>query len=229
VPSATPARSFEVRHLQIARALVAAIAAAMITFSPDHSSALGLSVFSGFAILSALVLFLSAWLVFPAGARGPALVLGVIDVIAGMVAGVGPLRSDALFYSVVIGWALASGLAEGIPGLLARRAARTAPARSQARDAVVLGALGVLLGVGLMIPAGFALAVPGGYALHYTVAEAHQAFTLTGMTIAVGVFGGYAAVIAVYLGIAGFSPRDSEDPARAANAAASDEHSGGAA
>ncbi|WP_228484644.1 hypothetical protein [Microbacterium cremeum] len=27
------------------------------------------------------------------------------------------------------------------------------------------------------------------------------------MTIGVGIFGGYAAIIAVYLGIAGFSPR----------------------
>jgi len=222
-------RSFEARHLQMARAIAAALAAAMITFSPDHSSALGLSVFSGFAILSALVLFLSAWLVFPSGARGTVLLLGAIDVIAGMVAGIGPLRSDALFYAVVICWAVASGLAEGVSGLLARRAAQTAPARSQARDAIVIGALGVLLGAALMIPAGFALAVPGGYALHYTVAEAHQAFTLTGMTIAVGVFGGYAAVVAVYLGIAGFSPRESEGPVRVADAAASDEHSGGAA
>jgi hypothetical protein len=202
----------------------------MITLTSDHSSTLGLSVFSGFAIASALVLFLAAWLVFPAGSRGPVLVLAIIDVVAGMVAGVGPLRSDTLFYATVIGWALAAGIAEGAAGLVARRSAGTAQVRSEARDGVTVGVLGVLLAGILMVPAGIALAVPGGYVLHYTVAEAHQSFTLTGMTIAVGIFGGYAAIVAVYLGIAGFSPRkDAEIPALAATAAASDEHSGGAA
>ena len=51
------------------------------------------------------------------------------------------------------------------------------------------------------------LAVPTQYALQYTVDDAHQTFTLTGITIGVGIFGGYAAIIAVYLAIAGFSPR----------------------
>ncbi|HZU93558.1 MAG TPA: acyl-CoA synthetase, partial [Microbacterium sp.] len=50
-----PARTFTVRNVQLVRALFAAVAAAMITFSPDHSAAIGLSVFSGFAIATALV------------------------------------------------------------------------------------------------------------------------------------------------------------------------------
>ena len=41
-----PARAFTVRHVQLLRALFAAAAAVMITFSPDHSAAVGLSVFS---------------------------------------------------------------------------------------------------------------------------------------------------------------------------------------
>ena len=49
--TAPPARAFEVRHLQLARALFAAVAAAMITFSSDHSAQVGLAVFSGFAII----------------------------------------------------------------------------------------------------------------------------------------------------------------------------------
>ncbi|MNL67086.1 hypothetical protein D3C87_1916440 [compost metagenome] len=48
------------------------------------------------------------------------------------------------------------------------------------------------------------------YALDYTIEEAHATFTLTGITIGVGLFGGYAAIVAVYLGIAGFSPRPAE-------------------
>ena len=63
-----------------------------------------------------------------------------------------------------------------------------------------------LLGVVLLF-------VQPAYALDYTIEEAHQTFTLTGITIGVGLFGGYAAIVAVYLGIAGFSPRpaDPED------------------
>ena len=34
-----------------------------------------------------------------------------------------------------------------------------------------------------------------------------QTFTLTGIIIGVGIFGAYAAIVAVYLAIAGLSPR----------------------
>ncbi|UUT34272.1 hypothetical protein [Microbacterium elymi] len=121
--SRSAVRPFEVRHLQIARAAIAALAAAMITFSSDHSATLGLSVFSGFAITSAFVLFVAAWLVFPAGRRSAAVLLAVLDLAAGMVAGIGPIRSDGLFFGLVIGWGLATGVAEGVAGLRARRAA----------------------------------------------------------------------------------------------------------
>ena len=36
--SAAASRTFEVRHVQLARAAFAALAAIMITFSPDHSA-----------------------------------------------------------------------------------------------------------------------------------------------------------------------------------------------
>lgn len=64
----------------------------------------------------------------------------------------------------------------------------------------MIGVITVILGVALLF-------VPTGYALDYTIEEAAQTFTLTGITIGVGVFGGYAAIVAVYLAIAGFSPR----------------------
>ncbi|WP_223172555.1 hypothetical protein [Microbacterium sp. NIBRBAC000506063] len=65
-----PAATFTVRHVQLARAALAAIAALMITFSPDHSAEVGLAVFSGFAIATGLIMFLSAWLAAKAGAVG---------------------------------------------------------------------------------------------------------------------------------------------------------------
>lgn len=212
--SAPAARSFEVRHLQIARAIAAAIAAAMITFSPDHSAGLGLAVFSGFAILTAFLLFAAAWIVYPSGLRGRIVLIGAIDLIAGMLAGIGPLRSETMFFVLLAAWGLVGGIVEGIIGLRARRA-EAASTRSEARDAIFVGALGVVLAIAL-------LCVPAGYALNYTIAEAHQTFTLTGITIGVGIFGAYAAIVAVYLGIAGFSPRKDVAPVT------SDEHSGGA-
>jgi hypothetical protein len=114
------------------------------------------------------------------------------------------VRTITMFFVIVIGWALITGLIEGISGWRGmRRAAASADprtARSDARDGLVVGAVTVLLGLGLLL-------VPAQYALNYTITEAHQTFTLTGIAIAVGIFGGYAAIIAVYLGIAGFSPR----------------------
>jgi uncharacterized membrane protein HdeD (DUF308 family) len=198
VPSSAPARTFQVRHLQLARAVFAALAAVMITFSPDHSAPVGLSVFSGFAIATALVTLLSAWLVYPKDRRWPAVVTGVLTLLAGMASGVVGWRSTTLFFVVVIAWALATGFFELLSGALGRRHA-TLP-RGEARDAILVGVLTIVLGIGL-------LCVPGGYALNYYIADAGQTFTLTGITIGVGVFGGYAAIVAVYLGIAAFSPR----------------------
>ncbi len=112
MPSPLPVRAFAVRHLQMARAVFAALAAAMITFTADHSAAVGLSVFSGFAIATALVLIVSAWLVYPAGDRWPVLVMGIITLIVGMIGGVVGWRSTTLFFVLVISWALATGVVE---------------------------------------------------------------------------------------------------------------------
>lgn len=191
-----PARTFEVRHLQLARALFAAFAAVMITFSADHSAAVGLAIFSGFAIATGLVLFVAAWLVYRAGARAVPVLLGVVSVAAGMVTGIPPLRTTTMFFVVVIAWAAIFGLIELLGGLRGRRAGDLA-----ARDGILIGAITLALAVGLLL-------VNPAYSLEYAIAGAGE-FTLTGITIGVGLFGGYAAVVAVFLGIAGFSPRRS--------------------
>ncbi|MET0297486.1 MAG: acyl-CoA synthetase [Microbacterium sp.] len=224
--SASSARTFDVRHVQLARAAFAAIAAVMITFSPDHSAAVGLSVFSGFAIATGLVHLLSVWLVYPAGLRWPSVLLGIVTIVAGMAGGLGPTRTVTGFFVIVISWALVSGVIEAVSGILAVRTPRIKPGgvapwsdgsapvvmpRADARDAIVIGVVGVVLGLALLV-------IQPGYALQYSIEDANETFTLTGIIIAVGVFGGYAAIVAVYLGIAGFSPRQSpvEEPAPAA-------------
>ncbi len=193
--TAAPAvRTVDVRHEQLARALFAAIAAIMITFSPDHSASVGMSVFSGFATASAIALFLSAWLVHPAGRRRLPIALGSLTLVGAILGGLPPLRTPIGFFAVVISWAAVTGAIELAAGIRRRRR------EPVARDQILIGALGLALALGLLL-------VNPAYSLEYVIAEAGGAFTLTGITIGVGIFGGYAAVIAVFLGIAGFSPR----------------------
>ena len=202
--------------MQLARAAFAAIAAVMITFSPDHSAAVGLAVFSGFALATGLVFLIAAWLVYPADGRWQPLVLGIISVVAGMAGGLGPLRTETGFFAVVAAWALASGSFEALvgwqglrpratrreitPGVADARPLPQQGPRSDSRDGVVMGALGVILGIALIF-------IPDFPPLDYSIDDVEQSFTLTGIIIGVGAFGGYAAIAAVYLGIAGFSPR----------------------
>lgn len=188
-----PARTLTVRHIQLLRAAFAAVAALMITFSPDHSAGVGLAVFGGFAATTALVLALGAWMAAPAGARWPYVMLAAFGMLAAVASGVPAWRTDALFFVLVIAWAAITGLVELIAGLRARR---TDPA---GKDAIVVGALGLLLAILLLL-------VPIDYVLGYSIEGAGE-FDLTGIILAVGLFGGYAAVVAVFLAIAGFSPR----------------------
>lgn len=193
-------RTFEVRHVQLARAFLAAIAAIMITFTADHSAAVGLAVFSGYAIASAIVFFAAAWLVYPAGSRGVVILLGVVNLAAGMISGIPPLRTTTTFFVLVIAWAAITGLIELIAGIRARRT-DTRSGDPAARDAILVGAFTLALAVALLL-------VNPAYSLEYVIREAGpETFTLTGITIGVGLFGGYAAIVAVLLGIAGFSPR----------------------
>ena len=203
-------RTFEVRHLQLARALFAALAAIMITFSPDHSAEVGLAVFSGWAIATGFVELLAAWLVYRPGARALPLLLGVLTVVAGMVGGLPGIRTVALFFVLVIVWAFATGIAELVGGIRGRGVTE------DAHDQILLGAFALALGVGLLL-------VNPAYNLEYFIKEAGESYTLTGITIGVGLFGAYAAFVAVFLGIAGFSPRravvaDTEEPAAADSA-----------
>ena len=189
--------------MQLARAVFAALAAIMITFSPDHSAAVGMAVFSGWAIANAIIFFVSVWLVYPAGARWPSVLLGIVTAIAGMLGGIPSWRTTALFFSVVIVWAVLAGVIETAAGIRQRRSAAVAgdpERRGEARDALTTGILSLVLAVGLLV-------VPTQYALEYYIQDAGQSFVLTGITIGVGIFGGYAAIVAVYLGIAGLSPR----------------------
>ena len=188
-----PARAFTMRHVQLLRALFAAVAALMITFSSDHSAPVGLAVFSGFVFVTALVHVLAAWLVLPAGSRWSSVLLAVVGVVAGMVTGIPGWRTDDLFFIVVSSWAIVSGGIELLAGIRARRTADVL-----SRDAITVGALGILLGVALLL-------VPAGFVQEYTVGGG--TYLLSGIILGVGMLGGYAAIVAVFLGIAGLTPK----------------------
>lgn len=183
-------RPFTARHVQLSRAVLAAVAAIMITFSPDHSAAVGLSVFGGFAIVTSFVLILAAIIVYPNGRRWPAVMMGAFTLVFGMAASVPAWRSDTLFFVLVITWAALTGLVELLAGIRFR-------GTEGARDAVTVGALGLLLALLMAV-------VPVGLVQQYTVEGTEMA--LTGIIVGVGLFGGYAAIVAVFLGIAGFTP-----------------------
>ncbi len=180
--------------MQVGRALFAAVAAIMITFSADHSAEVGLAVFSGWAVATGLVLLLGAGLAHPRGRRALPVLVGVLTMLAGMIGGLPGIRSTTLFFALVITWALATGIAEAAFGI---RGLRTGVPDS--RDAVLIGAFTIALGVGLLV-------VDPAYRLDYVI-DGAGSFALTGIAIGVGIFGGYAALVAVFLGIAGFSPK----------------------
>jgi len=204
------------RHVQLLRALFAAVAALMITFSSDHSAPVGLAVFSGFVFVTALVQLLAAWLVLPAGSRWSYILLAALGIVAGGVSGIPAWRSDDLFFIVVSAWAILSGGIELLAGIRSRRTRDPL-----SRDAITVGALGVLLGVVLLL-------IPAGFVQEYTIAKAGT-FLLSGIILGVGMFGGYAAILAVFLGIAGLTPKRVDAAAAAPesnDSAAPAEHGG---
>ena len=198
-----PSRPFTARNVQFGRAALAAVAALMITFSPDHSAAVGLAVFGGFAIVTAVVMALAAGLAYPAGRRWPAVLMAAISLAAGMAGSVPSWRSEDLFFVLVISWSLLTGLVELLAGIRYR-------GEEGARDAITIGALGLALGAALLL-------IPSGFVQPYTIEQAGS-FELTGIILGVGMFGGYAAIVAVFLGIAAFSPRPAASPTDAAAA-----------
>jgi MFS family permease len=187
------------------RALFAAVAALMITFSSDHSAPVGLAVFSGFVFVTALVQLLAAWLVLPAGSRWSYILLAALGIVAGGVSGIPTWRSDDLFFVVVSSWAILSGGIELLAGIRARRTRDPL-----SRDAITVGALGVLLGVVLLL-------IPAGFVQEYTIEKAGT-FLLSGIILGVGMLGGYAAILAVFLGIAGLTPKRVDAVAAASDA-----------
>ncbi|MBF4461295.1 MULTISPECIES: DUF308 domain-containing protein [unclassified Rathayibacter] len=166
--------------LPLARAIVAAAAGAVVTFSPDHGPALGLTVFGGFAIASGAVAIVNAVRTLSGRARSLGVGAAALTVVVGMAAFFAlPVATLLAFVALVAGWGLVSGFLEFASG---RRGSGLA-----ARDRVVVGVGTMLLG------AAFALLPPhpvvtvgllGAYAVMLGVYLAIAAFSLKWAAVA---------------------------------------------
>ena len=173
-PSSAPALADRYWIAALLRAAVALAAAAIITFSSNHSAPLGLDVFGGFAIITGIVGGVGAFAIVDRVVRGISIAQGVFGVVAGVFAlALNGSGLGVLLYTVSV-WAALTGFAELYCGIRVRGRALIS------RDWLIAGGLTVILAiVYLLIPADSVLAV--------------------------GLFGAYAAVIGVYLGIGAFS------------------------
>lgn len=164
----------------VVRGTLALVPAAVITFSQDHSPALGLTVFGVWAVVSGVVTgALSARLVADRTARAAAVANGIVTAAAGLVAFALPDTASngvgAFTFTVAV-WAAVTGILELIAGLRLR--GRSAAAR----DWIAAGALTALLAlVFVLLP-------------------------LDPVT-AVGLLGAYLVVLGVLLLIGGFSQK----------------------
>lgn len=183
-------RTFTVREVLWAFAALAAVAALLITFSPDHSATVGLKTLSGFLTATALLAIAAAWVVARPGWRWPWLLILAVNMITGAIAYLPAVDSTNGYFIVTLVWAALLAIV-----FFAWGARLRAAADRRARDAFFLGGLTALFAIGLAI-------VP--WHGEWPWQAEGDSGTLTGITVGVGLFGAYAAIVAVYLAIAGF-------------------------
>jgi len=159
----------------VARAVVALIAAGVVTFTANHSATFGLIVFGAYAVVEGLLVgILSLRSVADRTVRRLFIVHGVVGVIAGVLALALSTSGLGLYLYLVSVWAALTGFIELYCGV------RSRSKDPSARDWIIVGAFTALLAIVFsLIPSDSVLAV--------------------------GLFGAYAVIVGVYLGIGGFS------------------------
>jgi uncharacterized membrane protein HdeD (DUF308 family) len=186
----------------IVRSIVAIAIAVVITFSADHSPPVGYLSVGIFAVLSGIVLCAATarvrdrgrvWWLFETQ--------GAIFAIAGVASLFSVGRSLPFLLVLTVSVFLVTGALELLAGLTSVGAKSSPGANntgeSQARDWIFAGALSAL----------FALVVafiPVNFSQQFTGPDGVER-VLTASVIFVGAFGAYAAILGVYLVIAGLS------------------------
>ncbi|MBB5643101.1 HdeD family acid-resistance protein [Cryobacterium roopkundense] len=159
----------------IARAAIAVVPGAVITFNRDHSAAFGLLTFGAFALASGLLLAVLSSLTLADGrARRLFLIQGVVGVVAGALALAFHAGGLGFFLYLVSVWGAVTGFLELYSG------SRVRGRLPVAKDWMLVGALTAVLALlFLLLP--------------------------PNTVVAVGLLGAYLAVFAMYLVIAGLS------------------------
>ena len=188
-------------YLPLLRALPALVLAAVITFTPDHSSPLGLIALGAYGVVAGVIVAWSG--VRSQGVERPILIAqGGILVGGGLVALLFTGGGLPFLIFVLSSVAAITGLLELYLGV------RGGPLR---RDRVFVAAVTLLLAMAVLV-------VPPG--LEQTTAGVDgPTGVLTASTIVVGLLGAYLAVIGVYLVIAGLSMKWAAAPSTAPAAA----------
>jgi uncharacterized membrane protein HdeD (DUF308 family) len=183
----------------LVRAVPLLVTAVVVTFSRDHSPAVGLVSFGTASVVGGLLLTIGVLLrLDDRSSRTLQVVQGVTTVVAGVVALVASSAGLAFFVALVSGWAVVAGALELVAGL--RRRGRS----PLARDWTSVGVLTLALAVVFLV-------VPLDYAQPLGGVEQIEG-ELTSSTVLVGVLGAWAAVVGVFLVIAGLSLRWQTEP-----------------
>ena len=159
----------------VARAIVAFVPAAVITFNADHSAEFGLLVFGAFALVNGLVTGLLSWKsITDRRDRSIFAIQGAVGVLAGVLALALNAGGLGFFLYIVSVWAAVTGFLELYTGIRVRGRGQVA------RDWLVVGSLTAVL------------------ALVFLLLPPHA-------VVAVGLLGAYLVITGVYLVIAGVS------------------------
>ena len=180
----------------LVRAVPAIVLAIVITFSADHSAALGLLTFGIFAVASGIAIGVFA----VRSAASPERTIQLIQSALGLVAGVAALAvtGGGLPYLVLIvsAWAVTTGFLEGYLGLRSR-------GEAGARDRMFLGAITVALAIAVLV-------VPPDFVQPFAFDEVTG--QVTASVVIVGLLGAYWAILGVFLVIAGVPVKDAAAP-----------------
>jgi uncharacterized membrane protein HdeD (DUF308 family) len=176
------------------RALAALAVGFAITFTSAHSAAFGLVAFGIFAVVEGAIITAGA---FGGRAeprsRGLFVLQGALTLVAGVAALVLPEGGVHYFVWVVSAWAVVTGALELVSGIRAR--GRVAAAR----DWMILGGLTLLLAIAFLV-------VPPDYSQTLGGIEQVKG-QVTASVVLVGMYGAWAIVAGVLLGIGAVSAR----------------------
>ena len=193
VPLDEPAQRAAYWPIPVARAIPAAVVAIVITFSADHSATLGLLAFGGFAIASGAVIAVLAWRrMAGSGVRAYLVAQGLVSIALGGLALALPRGVPSLFLVVTV-WAALTGALELYSGLRARRQ------HVASGDLLTVGAITAAAAIVFVL-------IPPEFAQQFTGPDGVERM-LDSAVVAVGLLGAYAAIIAVFLVIAGLSAK----------------------